>query len=94
MITKNNTKKTHMVTNENNDSVENNKLNPLKSENTIQSNRDTQTKLRYKYKPFIYYIGNYSFIEWGVFGYIDTPKEREQTFIKNDIFKYLELKQC
>jgi hypothetical protein len=50
--------------------------------------------LRYKYKPFIYYISNDPFIAWGVFGYMETPNQLKQGFIKNDIFKEMENKQC
>jgi hypothetical protein len=98
MITKNNTKINTIVTNRNNDSVGTNKLNNIKTDNT-QGKKTTQqennkTILRYKYKPFIYFIGNYSFIEWSCFAYMDTPKQELQTFIKNDVFKEMEIKQC
>jgi hypothetical protein len=78
-----------------------NQKNTIKTNNT-QDKKTTQEDLintnrlniRYKYKPFISLIGNYSFIEWGVYCYLDTPKQELQTFIKNDVFKYLELKKC
>jgi len=67
--------------------------NSLKTNNT-ENERKALISIRYKYKPFISLIGNYSFIEWGVYCYLDTPKQELQTFIKNDVFKYLELKKC
>jgi len=78
-----------------------NQKNTIKTNNT-QDKKTTQEDLintnrlniRYKYKPFSVFIGNYSFIEWGVYCYLDTPFKELQTFIKNDVFKYLELKKC